>query len=186
MEAWFARHGYPGLLPDLNGDGKIDEADTLLLAARFAVETGVGPDRPALDPWLVDTLASYVSGIYPSEFVLKLWDASFAEEYGAVFGKPFAPADYPSIELIERPNASHADYVGELLAGEGVVLGLGREGATNTYFVGRSFELEEKADGWPIDLVDTSDDLSRPGLQGGVFPTVMRRGEEHWLVRYAG
>lgn len=184
--AWFAQHGYPALLPDLNGDGKVNEEDTLLLAARFAKDMEVKPDRPALDPRLMDVVARYVSGIYPKEFVLKLWDDTFATEYQAVFGKAFSVADYPLIQVVERPNASHADYVGELQAGEGVILGLGREKQTNTFFVGRSFEVKETADGWPIDVVDTSDDLSQAGLQGQVFPTLMRKSPDHWLVRYAG
>lgn len=184
--AWFSERGYPAFRPDLNNDGRTDEADTLLLAARFAKDMGIQPDRPAADPRLMDVLARYVSERYPREFVLKLWDDSFGEEYRAVFGKPFDPGDYPLIKVALNPNASHTDYVGELLSAEGVILGLGRERTTNTYFVGRSFEFEEKPDGWPIDVVDTGDDLSLPGLQGQVFPTVMREGEDHWLVRYAG
>ncbi|GAB4306653.1 MAG: hypothetical protein Kow0097_06350 [Candidatus Bipolaricaulota bacterium] len=185
--AWFARHGYPALLPDLNEDGAVDEEDTLLLAARFAREMAVGPDRPALDPRLMDALARYVSERYPGEFALKLWDDSFASEYQAVLGKPLSPADYPGIEVVENPNATHSDYTEELLAGEGVILGLGREGQKNTYFVGRSFEFEENAGEWPVDVVDTADDPTEAGVQAQVFPTVMKRGPEGWwLVRYAG
>lgn len=185
--AWFARHGYPALLPDLNEDGKVDEADTVVLAARFVKDMVVAPDRPALDPRLMDVLARYVADRYPHEFVLKLWDDSFAEEYRVVFGKPFAPSDYPGINVEAHPNAAYADYTEELLAGEGVILGLGKERATNTFFVGRSFEFEEKADGWPIDVVDTADDPTETGVQAQVFPTVMKKGPEGWwLVRYAG
>lgn len=185
--AWLAQHGYPALLPDLNEDGVVDEEDTLLLAARFAREMGVTPDRAALDPRLMDAVARYVSDLYPQEFVLKLWDDTFAAEYETVFHRPFSPSAYPLITIEERPNASHADYRGELLAGEGVLVGLGKEQEANTFFVGRSFAMEEDRDGWPIDVVDTSDDPTVAGIQAQVFPTHMVTGPERWwLVRYAG
>jgi len=184
--AWLAHHGYPGLLPDLNGDGKVNEEDTLLLASRFAREMSVRPDQPALDPKLMDVVARYVGEKYPKEFALKIWDDTFATEYQAAFGKVFSPSDYPKIEVRLLPNASHSDYVGELGAGEGVIVGLGKEKGTNTFFVGRSFELAEKAAGWPVDFVDTSDDPFQPGVQGQVFATEMQKGPDHWLVRYAG
>lgn len=184
--AWLARHGYPGLLPDLDGDGKIDEADTLLLAARFAVEMAVGPDRPALDPRLVDTLARYVSDLYRGEFALKVWDDTFEAEHQTVFGKPFSAGDYPLITIAVHPNAGHPDYTGELRSGEGVIVGLGRERETNAFFVGRSFRVEEAAEGWPVDFVDTSDDPFQAGFQGQVLATWMREGPTHTLVRYGG
>lgn len=184
--AWFAHHGYPGLLPDLNGDGKVNEEDTLILAGRFAREMGVRPDQPALDPKLMDVVARYVGETYPKEFARKIWDDSFAAEYQAVFGKAFSPSDYPRIEVRLFPNASHGDYVAELGAGEGVIVGLGKEKGTNTFMVGRSFELAETRAGWPVDFVDTSDDPFQPGVQGQVFTTEMQKGPDHWLVRYAG
>ncbi len=185
--AWFARHGYPALLPDLNEDGVVDEADTLLLAARFAEEMGVRPDRPALDPRVMDALARYVADAYPHEFTLKVWDDTFEAEYRTVFARPLQQEDYPGIRIELHPNATHADYTGELLAAEGVILGLGRERESNTFFMGRSFELAKGGQGWPIDLVDTSDDPGMPGLQGQILPTVMQEGPDRWwLVRYGG
>ena len=184
--AWFAHHGYPGLLPDLNADGKVDEEDTLILAGRFAQDMGVRPDQPALDPKLMDVVARYVGESYPKEFALKIWDDSFAAEYQAVFGKAFLPSDYPKIEVRLLPNAGHGDYVAELGAGEGVIVGLGKEKEKNTFMVGRSFELAETRTGWPVDFVDTSDDPFQPGVQGQVFTTEMQKGSDHWLVRYAG
>lgn len=184
LMAWFSHHGYPALLPDLNGDGKQDEADIVLLAVQFAKEMGVEPDRPARDPQLMDALARYVSERYPKEFSLKIWDDTFVEEYRAVFGKPFSPGDYPLIEIELKGNAGHADYTGELLSGEGVILGLGQERETNAFFVGRSFQLAEAAEGWPVDFVDTSDDPFQAGLQGQILSTWMRPGPTHTLVRY--
>ncbi len=184
--AWFAEHGYPALLGDLNEDGVVDELDTAILAERLATTMAVRGDRPANDPHLVDAVAEYVSQRYPDEFVLKIFDSSFAREYQRVFGKPFQPSDYPRIAIELKANADHADYTGELLAAEGVVVGLGEEQADNTYFVGRSFGRYEQPNGWPIDLVDTSDDPFVRGAQGQVLDTLMRLGPDHWLVNYGG
>ncbi len=184
--AWLADHGFRALLPDLNGDGTIDERDTVLLAERLSPDMQVRPDRGALDPRLVDAIARYVAERYPNQFVLKIYDDTFREEYGAVMGRPFDPGLYPNISFELKPNAAHGDYTEELLSAEGVILGLGPERGHNRYFVGRSFEFQEVPGGWPIDVVDTSDDPGAAGLQGQIFPTYMREGVRHWLVAYGG
>ncbi len=184
--AWLADHGFRALLPDLNGDGTIDERDTVLLAERLASSMRVRPEAGAPDPRLVDAIARYVAERYPNQFVLKIYDDTFREEYSAVMGRPFDPSIYPDISLELKPNATHGDYTRELLSAEGVIVGLGPERGRNRYFVGRSFESREGPGGWPIDLVDTSDDPGTAGLQGQVLPTYMRQGDRHWLVAYGG
>ena len=184
--AWFGDHGFRALLPDLTGDGVIDEQDTVELARRLSSAMRVRPDRGALDPWLVDTLARYVAERYPGEFTLKIYDDSFEQEYRAVMGKPFDPANYPGIKLEVKHNPTHGDYSEELLSAEGVILGIGREREVNRFFVGRSFKFDKQPEGWPVDVVDTSDDPAQPGPQGQVFPTYMREGTTHWLFAYAG
>ncbi len=184
--AWLADHGFRALLPDLNGDGVIDERDTVLLAERLSPAMRVRPDMGALDPRLVDAIARYVGERLPGQFVLKIYDDTFREEYRAVMGRPFDPALYPDISLELNPNATHSDYAEELLSAEGVILGLGNERGVNRYFVGRSFKSQEEPGGWPIDVVDTSDDPGAAGIQGQVFPTYMREGGRHWLVAYGG
>lgn len=184
--AWFAEHGFPALLPDLTGDGVVDEQDTIKLAEELAPEMGVEPDQGALDPRLVDALARYVADRYPDQFLIKIYDDTFREEYQAALGRPFDPSLYPHISFELNLNATHADYTRELLAAEGVILGLGQERERNRFFVGRSFRFQEQPEGWPIDMVDTSDDPSQPDLQGQVYPTYMREGELHWVVAYGG
>lgn len=164
----------------------IDEQDTTILAERLSSAMRVQPDRGALDPWLVDALARYVAERYPDQFVIKLYDDTFREEYRAVMGQPFDPGLYPRISFELKDNATRDDYTRELLSAEGVILGLGRERERNRFFVGRSFRVSEQPEGWPIDVVDTSDDLGLAGLQAQVYPTYMRGGETHWLVAYGG
>ena len=186
MLAWLADHGFRALLPDLNEDGVIDEQDTLILAERLSPAMRVQLERGALDPWLVDAIARYVAERYPDQFLIKLYDDSFREEYRAVMGRPFDPGLYPHIAFELRGNATRADYSEELLSAEGVILGLGPERERNRYFVGRSFRMSQQPEGWPIDVVDTGDDPGLAGLQTQVFPTYMREGETHWLVAYGG
>lgn len=184
--AWFADHGFRGLLPDLTGDGVIDEEDTVALARRLARAMRVTPERGAPDPLLVDALARYVAERYPDQFVIKIFDDSFEKEYLAVVGKPFDPSLYPDIAFELRRNPTRDDYAAELLAAEGVILGIGRERSINRFFVGRSFRLEAQPGGWPVDVVDTSDDPAQEGLQGQVFPTYLREAAPHWLFAYGG
>ena len=184
--AWLADHGFRALLPDLNEDGVIDEQDTIILAERLSPAMRVQPERGALDPWLVDAVARYVAERYPDQFLIKIYDDTFREEYRAVMGRPFDPGLYPYIAFELRRNATHADYTDELLSAEGVILGLGQERERNRYFVGRSFRMSQQPEGWPIDVVDTSDDPGLTGLQAQVYPTYMREGETHWLVAYGG
>ncbi|MGY4707062.1 CARDB domain-containing protein [Candidatus Bipolaricaulota sp. J31] len=184
--AWLADHGFRALLPDLNGDGTIDERDTVALAEKLSPDMRVRPDRGTLDPWLVDAIARYVGKRYPNQFVVKIYDDTFRQEYSATMGQSFDPNLYPNISFELYPNASRDDYAEELLSAEGVILGLGPERGHNRYFVGRSFEFQQGPGGWPIDVVDTSDDPGVVGLQGQVFPTYMRKSTTHWLVAYGG
>ena len=77
--AWHAEHGYARLLPDLNGDGRVDREDTIELGARF-LEPMRAFEGPVSDPMLVDVLAHYVAGRYPDTFELLIYDSSFPEE----------------------------------------------------------------------------------------------------------
>lgn len=184
--AWLAEHGFRALLPDLNEDGVIDEQDTIILAGRLSPAMRVQPERGALDPWLVDAIARYLAERYPDQFLIKLYDDTFREEYRAVMGRPFDPGLYPHITFELRDNATHTDYTEELLSAEGVILGLGSERERNRFFVGRSFRMPQQPEGYPINVVDTSDDPGLADLQAQVYPTYMREGETHWLVAYGG
>ncbi|HEC62949.1 MAG TPA: hypothetical protein ENI38_00960, partial [Candidatus Acetothermia bacterium] len=123
--AWFAHHGFPALLPDLNEDGIVDEQDTVELAIQLSRAMDVRPERGAWDPWLVDALARYVGERVPDAFVLKIYDESFPAEYQEGLGRSFDGDIYPGIAIELRPNPSRDAYAEELLAGEGVILGVG-------------------------------------------------------------
>lgn len=195
--AWFAEHGYPELLGDKNGDGVVDERDTEFLAMMdLATQMCVAWDIPASDARLFHVLARYVAERYPDEFSIKLFDDSFAREYGHVFRRPFDPEDYDGIEVELMRNATRDDYVNALLEGAGVIVGLGREWTwepqiverSNEFFVGRSFGDAEYGGEWLVDLVDSREDPWNPGV-GQVLDTRMRRGpsgSDYWFVMYSG
>lgn len=174
--AWFHDHGYPALLEDLNGDGVVDELDTIELADRFgkgSMKTGESLDLTH-DAWLVYGLASYVAAAYPNTFELKIYDSGFPEEY-AVVGT-FAEGAVPGIVMTLKPAATVAAYQTELVGEEGVIVGIPMGPARNTFLAGRSFETTSGQD-IPVDFAWSEEDRMKPGLQGQVLNTVAHEAE---------
>lgn len=173
--AWFAEHGYPALLNDLNGDGEVDELDTIKLADDFGLGVmRTETPRGTTDPRLIVGLAQYIGGFYPDEFVLKIYDPSFPMEYESQGYGAFAPDAIPGILLDIRPEPSIAAYMEELAGGEGVIVGLEQDEADrNRYLAGRSFLYEPTAEGYtPLDFAWAAEDRWEDGHQGQVLETV--------------
>ncbi len=171
--AWFHGHDYPDLLADLNGDGVINELDTIELADRFgrtSMETGTA--RGTTDPLLVVGLAKYVAGKYPGVFELKIYDAGFPAEFERDIGVPFSSDAVPGITLTLKPEPSYAAYQSELRDGQGVMVGIEQQVDRNYYLAGRSFLFDKVEDGnYGVDLVWAEDDPWQPGAQGRVLQT---------------
>jgi len=187
--AWLHGYGYPRFLTDLNGDGVIDELDTIELAdilgkGPMKTETPLGTN----DVRLVIALAHYVAERYPDQFVLKIYDAGFPAEFNASPFGPFAPDAIDGIVLEAREDPSIASYEYELESAEGVIVGLEEEeGSNNTYLAGRSFLYDETPDGYtPIDLAWSEEDRWEPGYQGQVLETVAMMNEDGMYVDYRG
>ena len=176
LMAWHAQHGYARLLPDLNGDGRIDEEDTIELALQFAnlMRADHGPVR---DPHLVDPLAQYVAERYPDTFQLWVYDPSLPEEYNRFFGQPFDPMRVPGIEIVVLEEPSHRAYVDHLEAERPGVVGVGFEPEPNDFAVSRSARFHEEPEGWPVDLANTNHEVFGPG---GVWETFLRESPECW------
>lgn len=184
IAAWFAEHEYPALMHDFNGDGVIDELDTIELADDFGLgnmqtETQLG----TTDVRLVIGLATYFAGNYPDEFVLKIYDLSFPTEFAAQGYGTFAPDVIPGIVLELMTEPSIAAYIHELSTGEGVIVGL-EEGSTdrNRYLAGRSFLSEQTYEGYtPLDFAWAQEDRWTPGHQGQVLETVGKMEDRFYL-----
>jgi YVTN family beta-propeller protein len=181
--AWFHGHGYPDLLNDLNGDGAINELDTIELADRFgktSMETGT--PRGTTDPLLVVGLAKYVAGKYPGVFELKIYDAGFPAEFQRDIGVPFSPDAVPGITLALRPEPNYAAYESELRAGQGVIVGIEQQVDQNYYLTGRSFLFDKVKDGnYGVDLAWAEDDPWQPGVQGQVLQTEAKETDALYL-----
>lgn len=173
--AWFADHGYPALIHDFNGDGVVDELDTIELANDLG-EAAMGTDmaRGTTDVRLVLGLADYVGRIYPDTFVLKVYDPGFPQELQSEEGRAFDPALVDGIELALKDEPNLADYELELLQGEGVIVGLETSAdENNRYFGGRSFLYEETPEGYaPVDFTWSDEDRWVEGHQGKILETV--------------
>jgi len=175
IAAWFAEHGYPALLHDLNGDGVVDELDTIELANDF----GLGimqteTPRGTTDVRLVVGLATYFANFYPDEFVLKIYDLGFSTEFAAQGYGTFAPDVIPGIILELKEEPSIEAYIHELSYGEGVIVGL-EEGEVdrNRYLSGRSFLYEKTPEGYtPLDFAWAKEDRWEDGHQGQVLETI--------------
>ncbi|UCF09583.1 MAG: hypothetical protein JSW65_05845 [Candidatus Bipolaricaulota bacterium] len=171
--AWMREHGFPELLRDLNGDGVVDELDTIELADRF----GKGPMQVdalggTTDPLLVQALASHVARAYPDEFELKIYDPGFPAEYERQFARPFASDVIPGILLTVEAIPSFGAYAYELETGEGVIVGLELEEDRNYYLAGRSYLFEPLGDEiYGIDFAWGEEDVFEPGTQGQVLET---------------
>jgi len=179
IAAWFAEHGYPALMQDYNGDGIIDELDTIELANDF----GEGPmrtetPRGTTDVFLVVAFANYIAERYPDEFVLKIYDQGFPQEFQAQGFGPFAPDAIPGIvlELMGEPTLD--GYIHELSTGEGVIVGIEEDAERNRYFSGRSFLYEQTPAGYtPVDFAWAKEDQWADGHQGQVLQTIGRMAE---------
>lgn len=184
IAAWFAEHGYPALMRDFNGDGNIDELDTIELANDFGrgIMRTESP-RGTTDVRLVVGLSNYIAEHYPDQFVLKIYDLGFPSEFAAQGYGTFAPDAFPGIllELMEEP--SIASYIHELSSGEGVIVGL-EEGEVdrNRYLSGRSFLYEDTSEGYtPLDFAWAKEDRWEPGLQGQILETVGKTEDRFYL-----
>ena len=173
--AWFAEHGYPALMYDLNGDGLVDELDTIEVADDFGLGVmRTETPRGTTDVRLVVGLGQYFSSFYPNEFVLKIYDPGFPSEFAAQGYGTFAPDVIPGIvlEVLEEPSIEA--YIYELSTGEGIIVGL-EEGEVdrNRYLAGRSFLYEQTPDGYtPLDFAWAKENQWEEGHQGQVLETV--------------
>ncbi len=186
--AMLAELGHSSLLPDLNGDGVIDELDTIELADNFGLgsmrtETDVGTN----DARLVIGLARYVAELYPGEFVLKIYDDGFPAEFQAETGNSFEPDAIPGIVLQLMGEPTLDAYKVELESLEGVIVGLEEDpDRNNTYFSGRSLLFDATPDGYtPVDFAWAVEDRWEPGHQGQVLETVGWMSER-LVVEYRG
>lgn len=185
---WFHDHGFPAFLPDLNGDGVINELDTIELADRLGkgsmkTQTPVG----TTDARLVRGLAEYVAKIYPGKFELKIYDRGFPAEFNREFGVPFASDAIPGITLtLTDAEPNFPAYKKELESAEGVIIGIEQNQRPNYYFAGRSFLFEKTAQGnYGIDLAWGKDDPWTAGIQGQVLKTEARQTDA-WYIFYQG
>ena len=177
LMAWTAELGYPELLPDLTGDGRVDEADTMLLARDLGQAMRTHVPEGVADPWLVETLAHYIAERYPDEFRMLIYDASYPEEVLEHLGPPFDPNAIPGIELAVYEDPTHEVYTRHLEEGRPGVVGFGFEPDRNHFSVSRSFGYSETPAGWPVDLVVT--DLGAFGPER-VWNTFLRWEPERW------
>lgn len=186
--AWFHDHGFPEFLPDLNGDGVVDELDTIELADVFG--RGVMRTTTPLgttDARLVRGLAEYVADKYPGGFELKIYDRSFPMEFNREFPIDFAPDVIPGIVLtLKEAEPNFQAYKEELTSAEGVIIGIEQNERLNYYFAGRSFLFGKTAQGNDgIDLAWGEEDPWTAGIQGQVLETEGRQTDA-WYILYQG
>ncbi len=177
LMAWYATHGYPQLLSDLNYDGEISEDDTVLLAQQFAEEMAADDREGVFDPFVVDVLATYIGENCADEFILLIFDPSFADEYRIWMNREYDPDRYPGVEIILLQEPDLDTYVGLLEDYHPGIVGCGMEPEPNRYSVSRSHERSVDDDEGPVDLVNT--DRSYFGPEP-VWETELRMGGELW------
>ena len=185
--AWLHDNGYSRLLRDFNGDGVIDELDTIELANVLGRGL-MGTETPAgtTDVRLVVGLARYIADLYPDEFVIKIYDAGFPTEYTQQTRSPFAPDAIAGITMSIEGEPSIDAYKWEMETAEGVILGLEEEERKNTYLSGRSFLYNLTPRGYtPIDLAWAEEDRWVDGHQGQVLETVARM-DDRMFMDYRG
>ena len=182
IAAWFAEHGYPALMQDFNGDGVIDELDTIELADRFGLGSmHANTEGGTTDARLVLGLAEYIAGKYPDKFVLKIYDAGFPSEVAG-----FDPAMVPGIELLVMENPTLQAYETELAEGEGVIVGIEDDPGGNRYLSGRSFLYEQTSEGHvPVDFAWADEDRWQSGHQGKVLETIGKM-DPQFYIEYQG
>ncbi|MFC2083208.1 CARDB domain-containing protein [Candidatus Bipolaricaulota bacterium] len=184
IAAWFAEHGYPNLMRDFNGDGVIDELDTIELADDFGrgIMQTEAP-HGTTDVRLVVGLGNYFAEHYPDEFVLKIYDVGFPNEFAAQGYGSFAPDAIPGIILNVRDEPSIAAYIDELSHAEGIIVGLEEDEVDrNRYLAGRSFQYEQTPAGYtPLDFAWAKEDNWEEGHQGQVLETVGKTEDRFYL-----
>ena len=175
--AWLAEHGFPTLLPDLNGDGHIDQLDTMELATGFREPMGAH-EGPIWDPGLVLSLSEYVAERYPDVFEVWIYDPSFPDEVQRITGHGFDPEAIAGIRLVVLDEPTHEDVIHHLEAARPGIAGIGQEPEPNRYAVSRSAEGSETPDGWPVGLVNTShEDFGPPPT----WETFLRPDHDRWI-----
>lgn len=186
--ALLAELGHPNLMRDFNGDGVIDELDTIALADSLGLglmetETADGTN----DVRLVIGLARYVANQYPGQFVLKIYDEGFPSEFQAETGSPFEPDAIPGIILHLMTEPALDAYKLELESLEGVIVGLEENpNQNNIYFGGRSLLFDETPGGYtPVDFAWAEEDRWKPGHQGKIFETIGKM-DDRFFVEYRG
>jgi len=111
-------------------------------------------------------LAQYVAGLYPNEFVLKIYDASFPSEVAAEGLGAFSPTMVPGILLDLKTEPTIDAYELEMEGAEGVIVGLDDPLETNAYLAGRSFLHDLTSEGYtPIDLAGRKRIAGRLGIR---------------------
>lgn len=177
LMAWHAEHGYPHLLPDLTGDGRRDGDDTVLLAQQFAEAMAPDHRNGVYDPHVMDVLATYVAERYPDEFLLLIFDPSFADEYDTWMGRDYDADGYPGIEILLLGEPEYETFANLLEEYRPGVVGYGYEPEPNRFSVSRSREQAEGDSGGPVGLVNTDRGFLGPEW---VWDTELRCGGEQW------
>ncbi len=186
--AWFNDHGFPNFLSDLNGDGVIDELDTIELADLLGRgEMKANTPHGATDSRLVQGLAKYVADKYPGQFQLKIYDTGFPMEFQQQFGKAFAPDVIPGIDLVlQDEEPSFLPYKLDLMSAGGVIIGIEVGDKLSYYLAGRSFLFEQLEQGeHGVDLAWSKEDVWTEGAQGQVLKTTTKQTDS-WYLQYNG
>ena len=176
LVGWYADHGYPEMIADWTDDGRVDWDDLCWLASDFGKRMGAQLE-PIVDPHLVDVLARHIAGCCPDQFLLRIHDSSFWEEYQAHMAKRFDPASYRGIEVEIADDPSYDDIVCHLLAQRPAIAGIGSEQDDNRFAVIRSFGSGETWSGWPVGLVNTEPE--RFG-EDAIWDTEVRQKDGKW------
>ena len=183
--AWFSQHGYPALLPDLNGDGWVNEIDSLQLADTLGdglMETSRLPGTT--DAALVWGLASYLAEIQPDTFEIHIYDQGFKAEWQVDSPGWLALGQIPGVQFLLQPEPTFNDYQREMLDGAMIILGLeGIDEGLNTYLAGRSFDDSQAQEGvYGIDMAWAEDNPDLSGLQGQVLDTISQHDDGWWVL----
>ena len=176
---WHANRGHPQLLPDQNGDGRIDRRDLLDLARAMGQDMGA-EGEPIVDPHLVDVLARYVSDRCPGVFRLLIYDPSFPQEYQNHMGRSLDPASYQGIEIEVMDEPTHdcvLDHLEQQCPG---IAGIGSTPDDNRFAVTRSGSRCSSPFLCPLGIVNTEPE--RFGTEA-VWDTYVRKMEVHWCFQ---
>ena len=183
--AWFAERGYPQLVPDLTGDGRVDEADTIEVADILGrVFMLTAENDGTTDSALVWGLSGYLAELAFDEFQIRVYDAGFSDEW-ATESPGWYPIDrMPGVEIVLLDDPTIDDYTRELLSGAGVIVGIegyDPEPLFNHYLAGRSI-ADADDDIILTDFAWSEEDEATTGTQGSILDTrsVMEGG--WWLM----